>query len=326
MAVAGWRIWCVAPSAARTSALFLFALQLFLNFLWSPVFFQFHRLGLALFVIAGLWLLIGDFIALAWKFERIAAYLFMPYLLWVSFAGALNIAIWKLNAPSLPVAALQGSPDSLDRATAVAMRFAGAPDAAGFPTNDTWTSAPAHYFDADWQGKNADPQRGTTVQLLWTPETLFLRFTARYRSLTVFSDSDADGRRYQLWDRDVAEAFLQTDSSDPWQYKEFEVSPNGFWVDLDISQGKNENLHSGLRRRVSIDEQKKTWRADLALPIKCLTPKFDASIPWRVNFFRVEGSAEPRFYSAWRPTNSLQPNFHVPEAFGKLLFEEGSSR
>jgi alpha-galactosidase len=201
------------------------------------------------------------------------------------------------------------------------VRFTGALDAAGFPAGDQWDSAPAYKFEADWQGKNADPQRATTVQLLWTPETLFLRFTAQYRSITVFSDSDPDGRRYQLWDRDVAEVFLQPDSSDPWRYKEFEVSPNGFWVDLDISHGRNENLHSGLRRRVSIDEKTKIWMAELALPMKALTPHFSPKDSWRVNFFRVEGPAEQRFYSSWRPTHSPQPNFHVPEAFGTLRFE-----
>jgi alpha-galactosidase len=208
-----------------------------------------------------------------------------------------------------------------DQVTAIAVRFTGAPDAAGFPASDQWDAAPAYKFDADWQGNNADPQRATTVQLLWTPETLFLRFTAQYRSITVFTDSDPDGRRYQLWDRDVAEVFMQPDSSDPWRYKEFEVSPNGFWVDLDISHGKNENLHSGLRRRVSVNEKTKTWIAELALPMKVLTPRFNPKDSWRVNFFRVEGPAEPRFYSSWRPTHSPQPNFHVPEAFGTLRFE-----
>jgi len=56
------------------------------------------------------------------------------------------------------------------------------------------------------------------------------------------------------------------------------------------------------------------------LPMRSLAPLFDPRAVWRVNFFRVEGAAEPRFYSCWRPTNSPQPNFHVPEAFGKLSF------
>jgi alpha-galactosidase len=209
-----------------------------------------------------------------------------------------------------------------EESTAVAVRYPDHLDPEGFPGSPAWNAAPAYHFDADWQGKNADPERGTTVQLLWTPGMLFLRFRARYRNITVFPDSDADGRRYQLWDRDVAEVFLQPDSSDPWRYREFEVSPNGFWVDLAISRGKKENLRSNLLRRVTINEESRTWLAELALPMTCLTPKFDANIPWRVNFFRVEGPAEPRFYSAWHPTNSPQPNFHVPEAFGKLFFKE----
>jgi alpha-galactosidase len=223
--------------------------------------------------------------------------------------------LYAMTARNPPSGAAQ------DQRTAVAVRFTGALDAAGFPASDRWDAAPADKFDTDWQGKNADAHRATTVQLLWTAETLFLRFTAQYRTITAFADSDADGRRYQLWDRDVAEVFLQPDSSDPWRYKEFEVSPNGFWLDLDISHGKNENLHSGLRRRVSVNEKTKTWIAELALPIKSLTAHFNPKDPWRVNFFRVEGPAEPRFYSSWRPTHSPQPNFHVPEAFGILRFE-----
>jgi alpha-galactosidase len=208
------------------------------------------------------------------------------------------------------------------QSVAIAKRLEGTLDAQQFPTNEQWAIAPAYYFDADWQGKNVDPLRATSVQLLWTPQTLLVRFTARYRNITVFRDSDPDGRRYELWDRDVAEVFLQPHSSDVWRYKEFEVSPNGFWLDLDISSGKNENLRSGMLRRVSIDEKNKVWVADLALPMKSLTPHFDSKFPWHVNFFRVEGPAEPRFYSSWRATNSPKPNFHVPEAFGTLRFEE----
>ena len=208
-----------------------------------------------------------------------------------------------------------------EQSVAIAKKAAGPLDANGFPASEQWSLAHAYKFDADWQGKNADRQRATQVQLLFTPDTLFLRFVAQYRTITVFADSDKGGRRYQLWDRDVAEVFLQPDSSDPWRYKEFEVSPNGFWVDLDISHGKNQNLHRGLHRRVSINEKTKTWCAELALPMKSITTHFNPQDVWRVNFFRVEGPAEPRFYSSWRPTNSAQPNFHVPEAFGILRFE-----
>ena len=120
----------------------------------------------------------------------------------------------------------------------------------------------------------------------------------------------------------MAETFLQPDSTDPFVYREFEVSPNGYWIDLAVSHGKIEELHSGLRRRVVMDEKAKTWTAEVAIPMKFLTTQFDPKHSWRANFYRIEGDTEPRFYSAWSPTFSPKPNFHVPSAFGTLEFHE----
>lgn len=210
----------------------------------------------------------------------------------------------------------------MSTSTATVFRLHAAADSQGFPPASAWEITRPVLFDADWQGGNSDPLRLTEVRLLWTPETLHLRFRARYRSLTVFLDADSGGRRDLLWDRDVAEAFLQPDPSAARSYKEFEVSPNGYWVDLNISCGKKRNLQSGLTRRVSIDEKSKQWIAELSIPMKSLTARFDPRAIWRANFYRVEGPVEPRFYSAWCPTKTPQPNFHVPEAFGQLVFVE----
>jgi len=193
--------------------------------------------------------------------------------------------------------------------------------ATGFPSSKAWRRAKPVLFDTDWQGKNPDPRRQTEVRLLWRPELLFLKFVARYRVITVFDDSDSTGRRDRLWDRDVAEVFLQPDLSHLRCYKEFEVSPNGFWIDLEIANGVLQHIKSGLQHRVSIDKAAKKWTAELAIPMNSLAQHFDPASLWHVNFFRVEGPAEPRFYSAWQPTNTPQPNFHVPERFGFLKFE-----
>lgn len=205
---------------------------------------------------------------------------------------------------------------------AFAVRLATAAGAEGFPAERAWEMAPPVCFCADWQGKQMDPKRETEVRALWTREWLYLRFIARYRTITIFSDAETNGRRDQLWDRDVCEVFLQPPSSKTVCYKEIEIAPNGFWIDLDIAPGGKRDLQSGLLHRANIDEQNKTWQALLALPMKSLTERFEPSAVWRCNFYRVEGSAEPRFYSAWRPTNTAQPNFHVPEAFGGLVFTE----
>jgi alpha-galactosidase len=196
-------------------------------------------------------------------------------------------------------------------------------DAEGFPTRAAWELAEALRFSTDWQGKNADPERETEVRLLWNAETLFLGFRSNYRTITVFPDAAPSGWRDQLWDRDVAEVFLQPDKSNLRRYKEFEVSPNGYWIDLDIAPGEKHNLKSGMRRRAVLDEKAKTWIAELAIPMKSLVEKFDPAATWRVNFYRVEGASEPRFYSAWRPTGTPVPNFHVPQAFGELVFTAG---
>ena len=104
---------------------------------------------------------------------------------------------------------------------------------AAHPDN-VWQNAIPIAFSTDWQGNNADPGRETEVRILWSRQYLYLRFECRYRELFVFEDSDPNGRRDHLWDRDVAEAFLQPDPSRERFYREFEVSPNGMWVDLDI--------------------------------------------------------------------------------------------
>ena len=87
--------------------------------------------------------------------------------------------------------------------TATVERLKQSLDATGFPTQSAWQTATPILFDHDWKGQNPDPGRSTEVRLLWLPETLFLRFTARYRDLTVFEDCDDHGRREHLWDRDV---------------------------------------------------------------------------------------------------------------------------
>ena len=240
--------------------------------------------------------------------------LFVAALVSRSDGSALNYTIAGVRFPDME------NPQS--NPTAFAARLTGKTDGQGFPSQAAWNQAPSIQFDHDWQGENADSQRTTEVRLLWTQETLYIRFHCQYRTITVFADSRADGWRYELWDRDVAETFLQPDSSDPFVYREFEVSPNGQWIDLAVAHGKIEELHSGLRRRVVEDEKARTWTAEMALPLTSLTTRFDPKDPWRANFFRIEGEKEPRFYAAWSPTHSPKPNFHVPSAFGRLVFRE----
>ncbi len=97
MGVAAWLVWRKAGFAGAATALLLFFVQLVLNALWSYLFFGAHRPDLAFIDIVALWLAI---LATAFAFGRIsttAGVLLVPYLCWVGFAGALNLALWRLN-------------------------------------------------------------------------------------------------------------------------------------------------------------------------------------------------------------------------------------
>ncbi len=97
MGVAGWLVWRAPASPARRLALTLFAVQLVLNAMWTPIFFGLENIALALVVILAMVLTIAATTARLWKVSRPASFLFVPYLAWVGFAAALNFALWQLN-------------------------------------------------------------------------------------------------------------------------------------------------------------------------------------------------------------------------------------
>lgn len=96
MGVSFWLIW-KSHSSEKKRAMGLFIIQLLLNGIWSPVFFGAHSIGGALALIVLLWAAIVLTILVFKKISKPAAWLLVPYILWVSFAMLLNFAIWRLN-------------------------------------------------------------------------------------------------------------------------------------------------------------------------------------------------------------------------------------
>jgi translocator protein len=97
MGSAAWLIWRERYHRGRSAALTAYAIQLLLNAAWAPVFFGARNIGAGLFVTVALWLSIVWTIREFAKVKPAAAWMLAPYLIWVSFASALNLAIWKLN-------------------------------------------------------------------------------------------------------------------------------------------------------------------------------------------------------------------------------------
>lgn len=97
MAVAAWRVWRTEGFGGARAALTLFIAQLAANALWSWLFFAWQRGALAFAEIMLLWLLVAATMVAFWKIRPVAGALLIPYLLWVSFAAALNFSLWQLN-------------------------------------------------------------------------------------------------------------------------------------------------------------------------------------------------------------------------------------
>jgi tryptophan-rich sensory protein len=103
MALAAWRVWRARPSSgvsaagARRAALVLYAVQLILNLGWMLIFFGLRRPGAAMAEVLALLLAVIACAGAFWRVDRIAGLMMAPYAAWVTFASALNLAIWRLN-------------------------------------------------------------------------------------------------------------------------------------------------------------------------------------------------------------------------------------
>lgn len=97
MGIGAARVWLAGPSAERTRSLRLFFVQLGFNFFWSIFFFNLQAYGFAFVWLVALWGLILWMLLSFCKVDPLAGWLQLPYLLWVAFAGYLNLGVWLLN-------------------------------------------------------------------------------------------------------------------------------------------------------------------------------------------------------------------------------------
>ena len=97
MGISLFLIWKQDAGKARNLAISIFFLQLLLNFAWSFIFFYFNNIGLALVEIILLWISLVVMLVLFYRIKPMAAYINIPYILWVSFAAVLNGSYYFLN-------------------------------------------------------------------------------------------------------------------------------------------------------------------------------------------------------------------------------------
>lgn len=97
MGVAAWLVWKRRPQRRVAVPMTLFGIQLALNVAWSGLFFAMQRPGLAAIEIVILWAAIVAAIVSFFRYSKPAGWLMVPYVLWVTYAASLNIALWQMN-------------------------------------------------------------------------------------------------------------------------------------------------------------------------------------------------------------------------------------
>jgi hypothetical protein len=191
-------------------------------------------------------------------------------------------------------------------------------------TKPAWKHAKWLEFEQDASGKSHYPEAATRVASLWTETHIYFAFSCRYDALNIYEGEDPKAERWQLWDRDVVEIFLNPQPERVNHYFEFEVAPNNQWIDLEIDKTKDPfndaSWNSGFDHATRIDAEHHLWTTEMRLPLAAMNVKDPRpGMQWRVNFFRAAGKGgdEHRKFLAW----SIIPEgktFHVPTRFGIL--------
>lgn len=189
------------------------------------------------------------------------------------------------------------------------------------PESSFWSGTSPVIAESDFYGHPISGHR-TEILLRWTPQNLYVLFVCPYQELNLKPNPNLTAETYELWNWDVAEVFVGADFKNIRRYKEFEVSPQGEWVDLDVNLDNPPHevgwvWQSGCEVAARIDPAEKIWYGFMRIP----WPAIDSRLPsagneLRINFFRCQGSDPDRKYITWRPVH--RESFHTPESFGIL--------
>ena len=194
-----------------------------------------------------------------------------------------------------------------------------------------WQGAAPVYMKTDAQG-NSVPRYRTEVRTRWTKQNLYFLFICPYEQLNLKPNPKTSIETYELWNWDVAEVFIGSDFKDIKHYKEFEVSPQGEWVDLDIDlhnphHEEGWTWNSGFEVSARIDRAAHIWYGAMKIPYTAIDARLAATGNLlRINLFRSQGPASDRHEITWRAP--MTDTFHFPERFGLLelvkpTFREG---
>ena len=192
------------------------------------------------------------------------------------------------------------------------------------PDARSWKGVHGVFAEKGYQGETV-PGHRTEIRSRWTDRNVYFLFVCPYQQLYLKPDPVTSAETNHLWDWDVAEVFIGSDFQHIRHYYEFEVSPQGEWVDLDINRdfmdaGKAIKWDSGFTVKTRIDAPKKIWYAEMRIAWLAIDKRKPAEgLEYRINLYRCQGPKSDRKYIAWQPTG--RQTFHVPEKFGRMKLE-----
>ena len=188
-----------------------------------------------------------------------------------------------------------------------------------------WKNAHVVRIARYWSGAPAPEGRHAEARILWSAKALHVRFVCHQAEPLVVSEKPQTlNKTMGLWDRDVCEIFVAPDPHVVERYLEFEAAPTGEWLDVAIhwTPQKRESdweFHSHMTSAARIEQDRVTIA--MRIPWNHWIHGPQKGERWRVNLFRCVGKDPNRGYLAWQPTRTPQPNFHVPQVFGSLVFK-----
>jgi hypothetical protein len=189
------------------------------------------------------------------------------------------------------------------------------------PRTAFWRGAAPVIADRDTEGQVVVNHR-TEIRSRWTNDSLYLLFVCPYEELYLKPNPNIKEETYELWNWDVAEVFLGSNFKDIRRYKEFEISPQGEWIDLDVDLSLPHHevgwtWNSGFAVSAKIDRKRKIWYGAMRIPFASIISQAPTEgTILRANLFRSQGPPNHRKEIAWKPP--LSSTFHTPERFGRL--------
>ena len=189
------------------------------------------------------------------------------------------------------------------------------------PMSSFWRGSEPIYMESNALG-NAEPKYRTEIRTRWTKNNLYFLFICPYEELNLTPNPNTSAETNELWNWDVAEAFIGADFKNIKRYKEFEISPQGEWVDLDIDLDRQHDdsgwkWNSNFEVSSRIDKAAHVWYGAMRIPYSAIDSRpAAAGNTLRINLFRCQGPASSRHYLAWRAP--MRASFHTPERFGTL--------